>query len=38
MALQEAQAAGRLLQFAEQYVEISPDLTEILKLAVTFTC
>jgi hypothetical protein len=31
IALQEAQATGRLLQFAEQYVEISPDLAEILK-------
>ncbi|SMY30106.1 unnamed protein product [Zymoseptoria tritici ST99CH_1A5] len=31
VALQEAQATGRLLQFAEQYVEISPDLAEILK-------
>jgi hypothetical protein len=43
VALQEAQATGRLLQFAEQYVEISPDLAEILKwtvepLGMTFTC
>jgi hypothetical protein len=31
IVLQEAQATGRLLQFAEQYVEISPDLAEILR-------
>jgi hypothetical protein len=34
IALQEAQATGRLLQFAERYVEVSPDLAEILKWTV----